>query len=219
MEFDEDDFLQLSGLQHYIFCRRQWALIHIEGQWQENEKTIDGELFHKNAHNDSMREKRGNTIIERGIYIHSRALGLTGQCDIVEFHKTDKGITLFGEDGLWMPYPIEYKRGHEKPDESDKAQLCAQAMSLEEMYVCHISQGAIYYGERRHRMEVEFSSSLRSLVTKSVMEMHDLFSKGRTPKVKTRKNCRSCSLYDICVPEISQIESVNDYLIRMERQD
>lgn len=141
MEYKEDDFLMLSGLQHFIFCRRQWALIHIEQQWAENERTVDGHLFHKNAHDAEMTEKRGDLIITRGLHIKSPGLGIAGVCDVVEFHRSADGITLFSYDGLWQPYPVEYKKGKPKTDGSDEAQLCAQAMCLEEMLVCHIPRG------------------------------------------------------------------------------
>lgn len=219
MEYDEEDFLQVSGIQHYLFCRRQWALIHIEGLWAENEKTVDGEFFHKRAHDSAGREKRGDIIIAHGMYIHSRGLGLSGQCDIVEFHKDSKGISLNDEEDLWLPYPIEYKRGKEKPGDCDLAQVCAQAMCLEEMYCCQITEGAIYYGEKRHRMEVSFSEDLRASVRQAILEMHSLVKKGYTPKVKKRKSCDSCSLQEVCFPVLLEHESTADYLKRMERME
>ncbi len=102
--YEEDDFLMLSGLQHFAYCRRQWALIHIEQQWAENERTIDGQLFHKKAHDAGSTEKRGNLIITRGLHIKSAELGVTGICDVVEFHKSEQGITLFSFEGQWQPY-------------------------------------------------------------------------------------------------------------------
>ena len=219
MEYEEDDFLQLSGVQHYFFCRRQWALIHIEGLWAENEKTVDGQFFHKRAHDSAAREKRGDLLIVRGMYIHSRELGLSGQCDIVEFHKNPEGISLNGEEGLWLPFPIEYKRGKEKPGDSDLAQLCAQAMCLEEMYCCQIPRGGIYYGERRHRLDVELTVSLRLAVKKAVPEMHSLMKKGYTPKVKTKKSCNSCSLQELCLPTLMNHESVDAYLKRVKSME
>ena len=154
MEFDEEDYLQLSGIQHYLFCRRQWAIIHIEQQWAENEKTIDGMFFHQNAHDQNKDERRGDTLIRHALSVHSSSLGLSGQCDVVEFHRSEEGIQLAGETGRWKIYPVEYKRGHEKPDNCDAAQLCAQAMCLEEMYCCDIDSGALFYGEKRHRQIV-----------------------------------------------------------------
>lgn len=124
--FEEDDFLMLSGLQHFAYCRRQWALIHIEQQWAENERTIDGKLFHKKAHDSGSTEKRGDLIITRGLHIKSSELGVTGICDVVEFHKTKRGITLFSFEGQWQPYPVEYKKGEPKENNADEVTtLCS----------------------------------------------------------------------------------------------
>lgn len=218
MEYEEEDFLQLSGVQHFLFCRRQWALIHIENQWAENGKTMDGRFFHKNAHNGMMKERRGNLLIARGLYIHSRALGLTGQCDIVEFHQDPNGIQIQGEKDLWVPYPVEYKRGRKKYDICDEAQVCAQAMCLEEMYCCNLSEGAIFYGETRRRYVVPLNDSLRERVVDAVRSMHDLYRRGTTPKAHVRKGCQSCSLRDVCIPELQNSEQVSDYLTRLLRE-
>ena len=138
----EDNYLALSGLQHFLFCRRQWALIHIEDQWKENLRTVEGDLLHKRAHNDQLSESRGDLLIVRGLKISSAKLGITGQCDIVEFHRTQGGgIHLNGREGLWLAYPVEYKRGVPKTNFSDEAQLCAQAMCLEEMLGTDIPRG------------------------------------------------------------------------------
>ena len=109
--YDEDEFLALSGIQHFAFCRRQWALIHIEQAWADNVLTAQGELMHKRAHDEELRERRGDTLVVRGLSVHSRALGLSGKCDVVEFRKNSHGHTLTGEDGLWRAVPVEYKRG------------------------------------------------------------------------------------------------------------
>lgn len=129
----EEDLLQLSGLQHFAFCRRQWALIQIEQQWQENLRTVEGELFHRRAHDEQQRELRGNTLILPGLPVFSRTLGVSGKCDVVEFHADPGGVPLQGEEGLWLPFPVEYKRGAPKAHDADRLQLCAQAMCLEEM--------------------------------------------------------------------------------------
>ena len=151
MSYSEEDFLQLSGLQHFKFCRRRWALIHIENQWAENYRTIDGSILHQNAHDSQFRESRGDRVITRGVSIHSSLLGVSGQCDVLEYHREDTGIPLAGKEGLWQPYPVEYKRGSPKQGAYDEAQLCAQALCLEEMLCCDIPEGALYYGEIRRR--------------------------------------------------------------------
>ena len=144
MIYDEEDFLQLSGIQHFRFCRRQWALIHVENQWQENYFTVDGTLMHENAHDGEKRESRGDMLILRGLPVFSRTLGVSGQCDVVEFYRDDSGVALRGSEGLWRPFPVEYKRGKPKANSADELQLCAQAMCLEEMLCCAIPQGALY---------------------------------------------------------------------------
>jgi CRISPR-associated exonuclease Cas4 len=212
MEYDEDDFLQLSGIQHFLYCRRQWALIHVENQWAENERTMDGNFFHKNAHNGLQRERRGDLLIVRSMYIHSRELGISGQCDIVEFHRSDHGVSLNDTEGLWIPYPIEYKRGHKKPDIYDEAQVCAQAICLEEMYFCQIPEGAIFYGEDRRRERIIFSEELRRKVRDTVSAMHDVYRRGVTPKAHRRKGCNACSLKDICLPELESSATVEQYM-------
>ena len=212
MSILEEDWLQLSGLQHFAFCRRQWALIHIENQWAENYRTIDGKLMHENAHDQGFRESRGDVLIVRGLAIHSSQLGVSGQCDIVEFHRDPDGITLRDRVGLWQPYPVEYKRGRPKNGQADELQLCAQAMCLEEMLCCSISEGALYYGETRHRLTIQFSPDLRAQVQSSIAQMHDLYRKRYTPKVKPSKGCNACSLKDLCVPKLMRTKKVSDYL-------
>ena len=105
--YDPDDCLMISGLQHFRFCRRQWALIHIEQQWTENLRTTEGALLHERAHDEQLRESRGDRIIARSLRVYSLTLGLSGQCDVVEFRRDAQGITLNGHDGLCLPYPIE----------------------------------------------------------------------------------------------------------------
>lgn len=215
MEYKEEDFLQLSGLQHFKFCRRQWALIHIEKQWAENFRTTDGALMHKNAHDKGFRESREDILITRGMNVFSASLGISGECDVLEFHRCANGISLNGRNGFWQPYPVEYKRGSFNERSGDMLQLCAQAMCLEEMLCCDIHEGALYYGETRRRMTVEFSKVLREKVQVSLGEMHQLYQRGYTPKVKPTKACNACSLKELCLPSLMKKESVSAYLAKM----
>ncbi len=212
MIYPEEDFLQLSGLQHFQFCRRQWALIHIEQQWAENFHTIDGAIFHENAHNGEMTESRGDLLITRDMRIFSAALGISGACDVLEFHRGESGIPLRNRDGLWQPFPVEYKRGKPKTHNADELQLCAQALCLEEMLCCEIPKGALYYGEPRRRTDVVFTPELRQEVRSLLEEMHRLYAHGHTPKVKVGKNCNACSLKELCLPRLMKSRSVTDYL-------
>jgi len=205
-EYTTDDLLPLSGIQHFVFCRRQWALIHVERQWQDNLLTAEGKLLHQRVDNPYFNETRKELITARSVPVASYRLGLVGICDMVEFTESPEGVRLPGREGLYLAAPVEYKRGHEKPDPCDEAQLCAQAMCLEEMLVVRIPSGYLYYGETRHRVEVELSFELRKLVQEMSTEMHAYFSRGYTPKVRTSKTCRSCSLADICLPALQENE-------------
>lgn len=210
--YGEEDYLMLSGIQHFAFCRKQWAMIHIEQQWAENYRTTAGELMHKKAHDDASFEKRGDLLIIRGMRISSRNLGLSGQCDVVEFHQDENGVSLFGYDGKWKPIPVEYKRGMPKENNADELQLCAQAMCLEEMLQVYVQDGYLYYGENRRRSHVDFTDSLREEVRNAAKEMHELFQRGYTPNVKPTKKCKACSLENLCLPKLQKTVKVRDYI-------
>lgn len=212
MEFKEEAYLQLSGLQHFAFCRRQWALIHIEDQWAENVRTVDGSLMHERVHDQEFRESRGDRLTVRGLAIHSAELGISGQCDAVEFFKDPSGVTLRGREGLWLPYPVEYKRGRPKEHDADKLQLCAQAICLEEMLCCSVPEGALYYGEPHRRTVVDFTPQLRDQVRDSLAEMHRLYQRQYTPKVRPSKSCSACSLKEQCLPKLMNRKKVEEYL-------
>nr|SFZ88600.1 CRISPR-associated RecB family exonuclease Cas4 [Loigolactobacillus rennini] len=214
MAYSEADFLMISGIQHFRFCQRQWSLIHIEQAWQDNLLTFDGQLLHTKADQPEIREKRKGKLLVRALPIHSRELGLTGICDVVEFIETPSGIKLFGSSKHYQPRPIEYKHGHKKYNLSDSLQLLAEAVCLEEMLGCHIESGAIFYQQTRHREIVSFTADLRHQLKKTVMKMHQYWTKRFTPKVKTGAWCRSCSLKDFCLPELLSKQSVKQYLQR-----
>lgn len=217
--YNEDDFLSLSGIQHFIFCRRQWALIHIEQQWQENLRTVEGEILHENAHDVYSTEKRGGVILSRALPVFSKELGIRGACDIVEFHQSRDGVNLFGRDGLYLPIPVEYKHGKPKETEEDISQLVAQAICLEEMLLCEISYGFLYYGEIKRRVKVTIEPAIRQKVRDSFVEMHALYNRRYTPKVRTGKHCRACSLADICLPKLCRNTSALMYITsRLEEE-
>lgn len=217
--YSEEDYLMLSGIQHFAFCRRQWAMIHIEQQWAENERTTAGELMHKKAHDEGAFEKRGDLLVVRGLRISSQELGLSGQCDVVEFHQDKDGVELFGYEGKWKPIPVEYKHGAPKENNVDELQLCAQAICLEEMFQTKMAEGYLYYGENRRRTHVVFSDILREEVKKAVEEMHELFRRGYTPNVKSSKKCKACSLKNLCVPKIQKVVCVREYIRQNTKDD
>lgn len=219
MSYSDEDYLQLSGLQHFAFCRRQWALIHVEQQWQENLRTVEGNILHERAHDETIRERSRSKITIRALRVSSAELGVSGECDVVEFIRCKEGAKLAGEDGLWQPYPVEYKRGSSKLSDADRLQLCAQAMCLEEMLGCPVPEGALYYGETRRRERVILDPELREQVRSMLSEMHDYFRRGYTPKVKTGKQCNACSLKELCLPALCRVTSARAYLRDRMRED
>ena len=208
----ERGILMLSGLQHFAYCRRQWALIHVEQQWQENLHTAEGQVFHRRAHDEEQTEVRGDTIIVRGMRVQSEQLGISGICDVVEFTRSPDGIALAGREGRYQVHPVEYKKGAPKEHQADELQLCAQAMCLEEMLLCRIDEGSLFYGEPRRRTRVTFSPELRAQAEQMLGEMHQLDERGYTPRVKRHKGCSACSLKEICLPGMDRVPAASAYL-------
>jgi CRISPR-associated exonuclease Cas4 len=205
--YSEDNFLQLSALQHFVFCKRQCALIHIEQQWAENVLTAEGRIMHGKVHEDHNENISGIRVV-RGMLIHSFELGLSGKADTVEFHKTKdrKG---------WLPFPVEYKHGKPKIEDSDKIQVCAQALCLEEMIKLDIYDGALFYGKTRHRLNVRFDDSLRKKTKEASIELHIFIEEGKTPTPVYSSKCKSCSFFENCLPKvISKKSSVIEYLLK-----
>ena len=212
MDGKEKEYLQLSGLQHYFYCPRQWALIHIEQQWAESYFTADGQAFHRRTHDSAQRERRGDVLIVRGLPVSSKTLGVSGVCDVVEIHRSADGISIYGEQGLWQPYPVEYKRGSPKEHNADALQLCCQAMCLEEQLLCRIPEGSLFYGETRSRQRVTLDEALRGQVRETLAQMRQLYARGHTPNAKPSKRCTGCSLKELCLPRLQKQPSVADYL-------
>lgn len=208
----ERGILMLSGLQHFAYCRRQWALIHVEQQWQENLHTAEGQVFHRRAHDEEQTEVRGDTIIVRGMRVQSERLGISGICDVVEFTRSPDGIALAGREGRYQVHPVEYKKGAPKEHQADELQLCAQAMCLEEMLLCRIDEGSLFYGEPRRRTRVTFSPELRAQAEQMLGEMHQMDERGHTPRVKRHKGCSACSLKEICLPGMNRVPAASAYL-------
>jgi CRISPR-associated exonuclease Cas4 len=212
MAYDDEDFLNISGIQHFTFCRRRWALIFIEHAWDDNELTIGGTLMHKRAHDPTLTEKRGDLLTARDMPVFSRRLGITGNCDVVEFRQSEAGVNIFGRKGKWMPCPVEYKRGRAQKNDSDRLQLCAQAMCLEEMLAClPIETAYLYYGETKRREAVALDKAIREQVSNTFAEMHKYYQRGYTPRAKPKKACASCSLKNICLPKLPKV-SVASYI-------
>ena len=208
--YNEDDLLPLSALQHILFCERQCALIHIEQAWAENLFTAEGRIMHERVHTAD-RESRGDIRIEFGMWLRSLRLGLIGKADVVEFHRKPDSLKAGSE--VWVPFPVEYKRGKPKKDNCDKVQLCAQALCLEEMINVEVPCGALFYGKKRRRTDVVFDSGLRQQTEDTAIRLHKLIASGRTPKPVYTPKCDSCSLAKICLPKtIERKRSVKRYL-------
>ena len=202
----EPDFIILSALQHYLFCPRQCALIHLEQIWMENRFTAEGRELHERVDSNKS-DQVGGVRIVRTLSICSHRLGLSGQADVVEFH----------HDGT--VFPVEYKRGRPKKDHCDEVQLCAQAMCLEEMLQVEIPAGALFYGQRRRRKTVEFNSELRQLVENTTRQVHELFKNGKTPLAEYSKKCDNCSLLQNCMPKsCRKNRSIRHYMSRMLKE-
>lgn len=212
MPYNEEDFLNISGIQHFTFCRRRWALIFIECVWADNALTTDGTLMHARAHDSTITEKRGDLLTSRDMAVFSRTLGITGKCDVVEFHKNENGVEIFGREGKWLPFPVEYKHGKPQKNDSDRLQLCAQAICLEEMLSCPpIETAYLFYGEIKRREAVALDDDLRSKVASTFAEMRGYYQREYTPRVKPKKACVSCSLNSVCLPKLPT-SSVKEYI-------
>ena len=185
--YPESQLIPLSALNHYIYCKRRCALVHLEQQWGENRFTAEGRSQHDRVDRPES-ELRDGVRYEYAVPLRSLDLGLVGKADCVEFR--DSG-----------PYPVEHKRGRPKPDHCDWVQLCAQAICLEEMLGCKIPEGAIFYGKPRRRQTVELDAALREETMQTSAAIHRLLQSRATPPAEyDKKKCQSCSLIDICMP-------------------
>lgn len=208
--YSEDDFLQLSALQHFVFCPRQCALIHIEQIWLENRFTAEGRIMHEQVDQEGRRNIKG-VKVEQGVHLRSAELGLVGKADVVEFHRNAQG--------MWIPFPVEYKRGRPKPDDSDKTQLCAQGLCLEEMMRIAVPEGALFYGKPRRRLNVVFDESLRQKTKDAAQALHEFINRRTTPKPVYIPKCDSCSFVGVCLPQvIGKQASVKKYIEEGMRQ-
>ena len=211
---NSEDYIMLSGIQHFEFCKRQWALIHIERQWKENKLTFEGGLIHDRVDDPFIVESSEKKVVSRSMPIVSHRLKLYGIADVVEFVSSlPEGIKLYGRNGLWMPYPVEYKHGKPKEDDCDILQLCAQAMCLEEMLKISISEGAMYYYKIRRRQRIFFDEIIRAKTIDTVEKMYSLFNSSIMPAAEYMKKCDNCSMFDICLPKVNyKTGSVKKYI-------
>jgi CRISPR-associated exonuclease Cas4 len=215
--YEEDELLPVSALQHMVFCERRAALVCLEGLWKDNVYTAEGSILHEQT-DVAETECRGELRIARGLWLRSLELGLTGRADVIEFkyeeHATlGTSVELSGSEGFWQPFPVEYKRGQLRAEESFEVQLCGQALCLEEMLRINVPAGALYYGKTRRRLEIPFTAEIRNKTRNTALRLHELVSGGVTPLAKSEVKCRSCSLFDICLPAaMDKGRDVSNYL-------
>lgn len=211
MSVDEDDLIPLSALQHYLYCPRQCALIHVEQLWAENRFTAEGRVLHERADAPAAERRRGVHTLT-AVPIRSLRLGVTGIADVVEIHQ---------DGGRPRPFPVDYKRGKPKGHRADEVQLCAQAMALEEMFSVAVPEGALFYGETRRRLPVAFDVELRRLTAEIATGARAMILAGLTPApVYERKKCDACSLLELCRPKaISRSGRIASWLARAVEED
>lgn len=208
LPYPEADLVPISALQHWLFCPRQCALIHLEQVWEENRLTAEGRVLHERVDRGGA-EKRRDVKRVFSLPIRSLRVGLTGKADVVEFHRQ--------LDGSWVPYPVEHKRGRRKREDWDRVQLCAQALCLEEMLGVPVAEGALFYGAEQRREVVALDGDLRRETEGVAAAVHRMFTEGRTPPPEYAKRCDSCSLVGTCRPkELGRVrgDRVARYLAR-----
>lgn len=207
---DDDDLIPISALQHYLYCPRQCALIHVERIWAENRQTAEGRLLHEHVDRPQIERRKGVRVVT-AMPVMSLELGLTGLADVVEFYRTEAGEQAF---------PVEFKRGRPKAHRADEVQLCAQALCLEHMLTTHIDAGALFYGQTRRRKEVQFDTALRNLTLLTITSTRDMILASRTPiETYVAKRCDACSLLDLCQPRLLETGNSIDAWIRAQLEE
>jgi len=225
--YAEDDLIMISALQHFAFCERQCALIHLEQVWEENRLTAEGKVLHERV-DQATSESRKDVRIATSVRIRSLRIGITGVIDLLEFHRLENPVDENGETvgatlprafGFWRPFPVEYKRGKPKENRADEIQLCAQALALEEMLRVAILSGALFYGQTRRRFDVRFDGELRGLTEGMATGVHALVDGGTTPSAVYSPKCKSCSLLEICRPRLRERRSAKKWIERALAED
>jgi CRISPR-associated exonuclease Cas4 len=208
---DNKDYLLISGIQHFMYCERQWGLIHIENAWSENVLTIEGTQVHERVDDPEIFESRGETFYSRSVPVVSNKLNIQGVIDIIEFQKNKNGVFISSKSDYYMPNIIEYKHGSPKMEDYDTVQLCAQAMAFEEMKNCILDFGFIFYNQTKRREKIFFTTELREKVVMLIKQMNEYYFKQVTPLPVNLKKCKNCSLNNLCAYNIKNM-SAEDYI-------
>ncbi|VAX04520.1 CRISPR-associated RecB family exonuclease Cas4 [hydrothermal vent metagenome] len=194
--------IMLSALQHYAYCPRQFALIHVEQAWSDNRFTAEGNILHERVDSGAAEQRKG-TRYERSVMLKSQRYGLTGKMDLLEIEQSDPLKYL----------PVEYKRGKPKIEDWDRVQVCAQALCIEEMRETNVTEGAIWYWEVRRRENVQIDEALRATTMAAIEAAHAILASGKTPPPTDKaKRCRACSLVDLCEPDLFRRDHSNAYV-------
>jgi CRISPR-associated exonuclease Cas4 len=206
----ELESIALSALQHYAYCPRQCALIHLEQIWTDNAQTAKGIRAHTRADEPDIELLEG-VRIERALPLYSDELELVGRADVVEFLADQ------------TPFPVEYKSGKRKKNQDpqtanleklcDDIQLCAQALCLEEMLKIRVPRGAIFHIASKRRRDVEFSPALRNRTLEVIQAVRTQFETGITPEPVNDQRCTHCSLNNACMPAVRTLEIHNPFLL------
>lgn len=217
---DEEDYLSLSRIQHFVFCKRQWALLELEQIWFENKDTTLGKLIHENVDDPYFYEKRKDRIYERSLRVKSDELKIVGICDLVIYEKNENGVEIENYNGLWLPYVVEYKKGRVKKTKADIYQLVAEVMCLEEMHNIKLKKSALYYKSPNKRLEIDITDELRQEVRDIVTQMYDIYNQNKIPKASKNINCKNCSLVDYCMPKLTKKKkSAINYINRIVMEE
>lgn len=199
---DDTQTLMLSALQHYAYCPRQFALIHVEQAWADNRFTAEGNILHERV-DSGVAEQRKGIHYERGVMLKSQHYGLTGKMDLLEIEQSEPLKYL----------PVEYKRGKPKVDDWDRVQVCAQALCIEEMRDTSVAEGAIWYWEVRRRETIQIDDALRATTVAAIEGAHAILASGKTPPPTDKiKRCRACSLADLCEPDTFRRDHSSTYV-------
>lgn len=190
--FDQEDLVLISALNHYSYCPRRCALIHVEGIFVQNAFTLEGTLSHERVDDPSQQVREGIRIV-RALPLYSRRLGLVGKADVVEFSSSEGNA----------PYPVDYKHGPRREWDNDDVQVCAQALCLEEMLGAQCPKGAVYHIASKKRREILFDQDLRNRTMQTIQEVRDLLRSRTVPSPVFHPKCEGCSLKGACLPDVA----------------
>jgi CRISPR-associated protein Cas4 len=199
--YSEDEFLTLSSLRHFCYCKHLWGLTQLENYWSDNYHTTNGHLAHQKTDNPFIEDKRRDILIVRSLHTSSKRLGLQGVLDTVEFIKNDNGISLAKHSGKWIPHVVEYKESKTDQGIEDAMQTVAQVICLEETFHCTINYCYIYYRKTNQKIKIIIDNNLRTQVQQFSDTMHSYYDNHTIERPHYSKKCKGCALIDICNPK------------------